>query len=119
MADQGLKHAEEARSAAYDKSVALLQSLGPVQDQPIDLSLRSGPHDKTIRHRSRKTSKGQSSSEDSHEEDEEVGGGSEGGEESCGDDRDEEGGKEPLKERGGDSGNRKQISTPLDLTTRT
>jgi hypothetical protein len=24
-----------------------------------------------------------------------------------------------LKERGGDSGNRKQISTPLDLTTRT
>jgi hypothetical protein len=119
MPDQGLKHGEEARSAAYDKSVALLQSLGPVQDQPIDLSVRSGPHNKTLKHRSRKTSKGHSSSEDSHEEEGEIDSGSGGGEESCDDDRGEEGGKETMKERGADSGNRKPISTPLDLTTRT
>jgi hypothetical protein len=104
----------------YDKSVALLQSLGPVQDQPIDLSVRSGPHNKTIKHRRRKRSKGHTSSEDTPEEDDEVGSGSDGGVESCDDDdRGEEGENEPLKERGGDSENRKPISTPLDLTTRT
>ncbi|PNF18666.1 hypothetical protein B7P43_G05023 [Cryptotermes secundus] len=112
--EQRFGHSEEPRSAAYEKSVALLQSLGPVQDQPIDLSVRSGPHNKTIKHRRRK-----SSSEDTPEEEGEVGGGSDGGVESCDDDRGEEGENEPLKERGGDSENRKPISTPLDLTTKT
>jgi hypothetical protein len=90
-----------------------------VQDQPIDLSVRSGPHSKTVKHRRRKSSKGHSSSEDTPEEEGEVGSGSDGGVESCDDDRGEEGENEPLKERGGDSDNRKPISTPLDLTTRT
>jgi hypothetical protein len=111
--EQRPKHVEESRPA-----VALLQSLGPVQDQPIDLSVRTGPQNKTVKHRSRKGSKGHSSSEDSAEEDGEVSSGSDGGEESC----DDEGAgaeNEHLEERGGESGNRKPISTPLDLTTRT
>jgi hypothetical protein len=92
-----------------------------VQDQPIDLSVRSGPHNKTIKHRRRKSSKGHSSSEDTLEEEDEADSGSDGGVESCDDDddRDEEAENEPLKERGGDSENRKSISTPLDLTIRT
>jgi hypothetical protein len=112
--EQRFKHTEESKSGEYDKSVALLQSLGPVQDQPIDLSVRSGTHNKTIKHRRRK-----SSSEDTPDEEDEVGSGSDGVVESCDDDRGEEGGNERLKERGGDSENRKPISTPLDLTTRT
>ena len=40
--EAGFKHSYESKLAIYDKSEAILQSLGPVQDQPIDLSLRGG-----------------------------------------------------------------------------
>jgi hypothetical protein len=114
------KLAEEERSANYDKSVAMLQSLGPVQDQPIDLSLRSGLNSKTVKRRRRKISKGHSSSEDKVEDQDEVGSESDDDVKSCDDDeRGVEGGNEPLEERGGNGENRKPISTPLDLTTRT
>jgi hypothetical protein len=113
------KPTEESRSANYDKSVAMLQSLGPVQDQPIDLSLRSGLSSKTIKHRRRKSSKGHSSSEDKLEDQDEVGSDSDDDVKSCDDDRGVEGANEPLEERGGNGENRKPISTPLDLTTRT
>lgn len=114
------KHGDESRLANYDKSVAILQSLGPVQDQPIDLSLRSGLHNKTAKHRRRKDFKGHSSSEDTIEDEDEVASGSDGGVDSCDDDdRGVQREKEILKERAGDSDNKKPISAPLDLTTRT
>jgi len=115
----GFKHSDEPKLAIYDKSVAILQSLGPVQDQPIDLSLRGGLHNKTAKHRRRKDFKGRSSSEDNIEDQDEVGSGSDGGVDSCDDDRGAHREKEILKERPGESDTKKPISAPLDLTTRT
>lgn len=112
------KHGDESRLANYDKSVAILQSLGPVQDQPIDLSLRSGLHNKTVKHKRRRDLKGQISSEDSAEDQEEVACGSDGVE-SCSDEGGVQRENEILKERAGESDSNKPISAPLDLTTRT
>jgi hypothetical protein len=97
----------------------MLQSLGPVQDQPIDLSLRSAVHSKTVRHRRRKSSKGHSSSEDKLEDPDEAGSDSDDGVKSCDEEMSADGENETLEERGGSGQNRKLISTPLDLTTRT
>ncbi|XP_021928268.1 zygotic gap protein knirps-like isoform X2 [Zootermopsis nevadensis] len=113
------KPTDDSRSANYDKSVAMLQSLGPVQDQPIDLSLRSGLNSKTVKHRRREGCKGHSSSEDKLEDQDEVGSDSDDDVKSCGDDRGVEGENEPLEERGGNGESSKPVSTPLDLTTRT
>jgi hypothetical protein len=113
------KLTDESRSPSYTKSVAMLQSLGPVQDQPIDLSLRSGIRSKTIKHRRRKDSKGHVSSEENLEDQDELGSGSGDGVESCDDERGMEDENEHLEHRGGDADIRKPISTPLDLTTRT
>ncbi|XP_069684386.1 zygotic gap protein knirps-like [Periplaneta americana] len=113
------KMPEETRPSSYDKSIAMLQSLGPVQDQPIDLSLRSGLHTKSQKHKRRKSSKGNISSEDNLEEQDEVGSDSDDGVDSCDDDRGVEIENETLEERSRDPENRKTISTPLDLTTRT
>jgi hypothetical protein len=117
--EAGFKHSDEPKLAIYDKSVAILQSLGPVQDQPIDLSLRGGLHNKTAKHRRRKDFKGRSSSEENIEDQDEVGSGSDGGVDSCDDDRGAHRENEILKERPGESDTKKPISAPLDLTTRT
>jgi hypothetical protein len=117
--EAGFKHGDESKLANYDKSVAMLQSLGPVQDQPIDLSLRGGLHNKTAKHRRRKDFKGLSSSEDNIEDQDEVASGSDGGVDSCDDDRGVHRENEILKERSGESDTKKPISAPLDLTTRT
>jgi hypothetical protein len=117
--EAGFKHGEETKLANHDKSVAMLQSLGPVQDQPIDLSLRGGLQNKTVKHRRRKDFKGRSSSEDNIEDQDDVGSGSEGGVDSCDDDRGVPRENDILKERSGESDTKKPISAPLDLTTRT
>ncbi|PSN36653.1 hypothetical protein C0J52_27423 [Blattella germanica] len=118
--DHRLKFSEENRQVGYEKSLAMLQSLGPVQDQPIDLSLRSALLSKSMKHR-RKSSKENSSSEDDGEEhgDTTSDSGDEGGSESCEGDRGATKDNDSLGERGGGGENKKPISTPLDLTTRT
>ncbi|KAJ9590222.1 hypothetical protein L9F63_016672, partial [Diploptera punctata] len=122
--DPRLKLSEDNEHLGFEKSLAMLQSLGPVQDEPIDLSFRSGLHCKTVKHKRRKCSKDNSctSEDDVDERDDDIVSESDddmGGNESCDDGKGAKDGNETLGERSGCGENRKPITTPLDLTTRT
>ena len=121
--DPRFKLPEDGKHGGYEKSLAMLQSLGPVQDEPIDLSLRSGLHSKTVKHKRRRCSKENScSSEDNGDERDHIASGSEDdldGNDSCEGEKGDKDGNETLGDRGECGENRKPITTPLDLTTRT
>nr|CAD7452360.1 unnamed protein product [Timema tahoe] len=108
--DQKVKESKE-QSNSYDKSLAALRALGPVQEHPIDLSLRGcSPSHAKSNHR-RKCKGHCSSTGDNTEHEDSM---SDIGEDECS--RGRAGDKESVDRDGMD---KKPITVPLDLTTRT